>query len=99
MMDIKTKNFILNSLLNAVKQVQSSIDVKDRDKTEQLYEIHLNYIYKTLDVVIKDSLPTEHQLIKNEIELIDSKADGKLEKMIEICKKLIDLGKRIIANY
>ena len=98
-MDINTKNFILNGLLNAVKQVQSSIDVKDRDKTEQLYEVYLNYIYKTLDILIKDSLPTEHQLIKNEIELIDSKADRKLEKMIEICKKLIDLGKRIIDNY
>ena len=47
-MDNKTKNFVLNNLISTIKQVQSSIDANDHEKAEQLYEIHLKYIYKTL---------------------------------------------------
>ena len=98
-MNIKIKNFILGNLIAVIDQVQSSIDVDNRDKTERLYEINLNYIYKTLDIILKDYLPKENQLIKEEIKLIESKSEPKSEKMIEICKKLISLGKRIIKNY
>lgn len=90
--DNKTKNFILNNLYDITKQVQSSID----DSYDNCsYKIDLDYICQSLEVIIKDYLPKDYELIKKDIELIDLQQKSKRKKMLAVCRKLIELGQKI----
>ena len=97
-MDSKTKEFIVQHLVNTIRKVQSAIDVKDPKGYAQLYEIHLEYIYKVLEILFRENLQREYDLVKSDIELIDRQDGKNTDKMIEICGKLIELAKGILDS-
>ncbi len=102
-MELKVKNFILDNLLDVIKTLNNFFDELNEEGkleiSEEMYNVHLKYARRVLEIILKNNLPNEYELIINEIELVDSQKGENLGKLMDINGKLINFGIKIIDKY
>ena len=102
-MELKIKNFILDNLLDVIKTLNNFFDEVEEEKktdiTEEMYNVHLKYVRRVLEIILKQHLPVEYELIINDIDLINDQKGNNLTKLIDINGKLISCGMKIIDKF
>ena len=95
-MDIKTKNFIFRNILDVIKVIVNLLQENKID--ENKYKVHMDYVKKVLDIVLKDHFPNEYNLILSKFKLIENQDSSYDNKMYEVGEILIEFCEKYFVN-
>ena len=96
--DRATKYFIISKLKDVVQTVTNKLENQDEINTE-LYQAYLDYIRSVANILFKDSIVKEYQVFVEKIELIQSEKYSNKNKLILVCRELLDLGIDTVNKY
>ena len=65
----------------------------------ELYQAYLDYIRSVANILFKDSIVKEYQVFVEKIELIQSEKYSNKNKLILVCRELLDLGIDTVNKY
>ena len=97
-LDRATKNFMVNKLQESIKTILNFLE-RENNVGEKLYQAYLEYIQSIADILLKDYVFEEYQILLKDISLIKQQDISNYSKLLQICSKLIDLGINIVENY
>ena len=92
------KTFILTKLSESIDIILSALK-NNNELSDDQYKSYLEFVYKVIEVLLRDELYEEWKYLHSKIEMEDGITDSNWKKMLNICEHLVAAGKNIIENY